>query len=105
MPSAKALFLPRSWPYPPTMLRLGTTLALLVGCMPAQAMNWEGHDDGYMEGFPHAEALRAAAPHALPLPSRPCPVTPEMAAANPYEQIPLPRHRCAAGATASPVER
>jgi len=59
----------------------------------AFAMNQEGHDD-WMTDLPQAIALLAAIPEARPLPSRDCPVTPEMLANNPYEQIPLRRHRC-----------
>ena len=58
------------------------------------AMNQEGHDGGWMTDFPPAIALLEAIPEAQPLPSRNCPVTPDMLANNPYEQIPLPRHRC-----------
>ena len=74
------------------MKALMATLALM-GASPAFAMNWEGHDD-YMPGFPPAMALMEAIPDAKPLPSRDCPVSWEQHAANPYEQIPLPRHRC-----------
>jgi len=74
-------------------MRLRFALPLFLWCGPALAMNWEGHD-GYMEGFPPGELLRAAVPEAKPLPSPDCPVTPELAAENPYEQIPLPRHHC-----------
>jgi hypothetical protein len=59
----------------------------------AIAMNQEGHED-WMADFPHAIALLEAIPEARPLPSPDCPVSPEMLATNPYEQIPLPRHRC-----------
>ncbi len=61
--------------------------------VPAMAMNWEGHDD-WMLDYGMADVFRAAVPEARPPPARDCPVTPEMAANNPYEQIPLPRHRC-----------
>ena len=60
----------------------------------ALAMNPEGHDGDWMTDFPPAIALLEAIPEARPLPSRRCPVSPEMLANNPYEQIPLPRHRC-----------
>ena len=59
------------------------------------AMNWEGHDD-WMLTFAPAFRLEEFAPDARPLPSRDCPVTPEQAARNPYEQIPLPQHKCPA---------
>jgi hypothetical protein len=68
---------------------------LLMPAGPARAMNWEGHDD-FMVGFPPGEALLEAIPDARPLPSPDCPVTAEQARKNPYEQIPLPRHRCPA---------
>jgi hypothetical protein len=69
--------------------------ALLLMLCPAQAMamNWEGHDD-WMLDYGMADKLREALPHAKPLPSPDCPVTEKMASENPYEQIPLPRHRC-----------
>jgi len=60
----------------------------------ALAMNQEGHDGGWITDFPPGIALMEAIPEARPLPSRNCPVTPDMLANNPYEQIPLPRHRC-----------
>lgn len=75
------------------MLRIAAILWILLPTGPALAMNWEGHE-GYMEGFPPGEELRKAIPEARPLPSPDCPVTPEMVERNPYEQIPLPRHRC-----------
>jgi hypothetical protein len=58
-------------------------------------MNWEGHDD-WMLSFAPDFTLEAFMPEARPLPPRDCPVTPETAARNPYEQIPLPRHNCPA---------
>ncbi|MCB1378038.1 MAG: hypothetical protein KDK89_06685 [Alphaproteobacteria bacterium] len=76
-------------------------LAVVLGISnPALAMNWEGHDD-WMLDFPPASALREAIPEARPLPSRDCPTTAEQAAANRYEQIPLPRHRCGGEADAN----
>lgn len=59
----------------------------------AFAMNQEGHED-WMTDLPHALALLEAIPEARPLPSPDCPVSNEMLANNPYEQIPLPQHRC-----------
>lgn len=70
---------------------IGALAALLS--TEAFAMNQEGHED-WMADFPHAIALLEAIPEARPLPSPDCPVSPEMLANNPYEQIPLPRHRC-----------
>jgi hypothetical protein len=61
--------------------------------LPASAMNWEGHDD-WTDTFAPGLLLEMAAPNAKPLPDHVCPVTPEMLATNPYEQIPLPRHGC-----------
>ena len=74
------------------MLRLALIL-LSAATVPALAMNWEGHADWTDTFVPGLEFMDAA-PQARPLPDRPCPVTPEQAAANPYEQIPLPRHNC-----------
>ena len=68
-------------------------LMLFTTATKAFAMNQEGHDN-WMTDLPHAIALLEAIPEARPLPSRKCPVTPSMLARNPYEQIPLPRHRC-----------
>ena len=67
---------------------------LLIASPYSFAMNQEGHDGDWMIGFPPAIALLEAIPEARPLPSRNCPVSPEMLANNPYEQIPLPQHRC-----------
>ncbi|MCB1432236.1 MAG: hypothetical protein KDK75_07240 [Alphaproteobacteria bacterium] len=68
-------------------------LILMFIYTPALAMNWEGHEDGPSRN-PYDEMLRMAVPEAQPLPSPDCPVTAEMVRENPYEQIPLPRHRC-----------
>lgn len=70
---------------------IGALAALLS--TEAFAMNQEGHED-WMSDFPHAIALLEAIPEARPLPSPDCPVSPEMLANNPYEQIPLPQHLC-----------
>lgn len=80
--------------------RCGMSMAGIFGTLlctvstAALAMNQEGHDDGWMSDFPPAIALLEAIPEARPLPTRICPVTPDMLARNQYEQIPLPRHRC-----------
>ena len=66
---------------------------LVLWPVPAVAMNWEGHDDWWPD-FGPAMQLMEAIPEARPLPSRACPVTKENADKNPYEQIPLPRHKC-----------
>jgi hypothetical protein len=87
-----ALYLPNSLSYAALMLRLPIIL-LLLWPVQAMAMNWEGHDD-WMLDYGMADIFTAAIPEARPPPPRDCPVTPEMAAKNPYEQIPLPRHRC-----------
>jgi hypothetical protein len=72
-----------------------TVIALVVANVSsAIAMNQEGHDD-WMASLPHAQMLIEAIPEARPLPSRRCPVSAAMLASNPYEQIPLPQHRCA----------
>ena len=76
------------------MIRLAVIQLLLWPSM-AFAMNWEGHDD-WMPGFMPEFTLEAVVPGARPLPSPDCPVTPEAAAKNVYEQIPLPRHHCPA---------
>jgi hypothetical protein len=69
-------------------------LCLVLSCpSTALAMNWEGHDDWMLHAFPEF-TLEALVPGARPLPSPECPVTHEQAAKNPYEQIPLPHHRC-----------
>lgn len=76
---------------------IGTTAVIalaLAAASSGNAMNQEGHDD-WMASLPHARILIEAIPEARPLPSRRCPVTAEMLASNPYEQIPLPQHRCA----------
>jgi hypothetical protein len=68
-------------------------LIFVVSTTNGFTMNQEGHED-WMADFPQAIALLEAIPEARPPPSRRCPVSPEMLANNPYEQIPLPRHRC-----------
>ena len=68
-------------------------LFLALWPVQAMAMNWEGHDD-WMPDFGPAVALMKAIPEARPLPSPDCPVTPEAAAKNRYEQIPLAKHKC-----------
>jgi hypothetical protein len=59
----------------------------------AFGMNLEGRDD-WMTEFPPGVEVFASGEDQRPLPSPPCPVTWEMVRANPYEQIPLPRHGC-----------
>lgn len=77
--------------------RLAVLSPLFVGTLvlstSAQAMNQEGHDD-WMVDLPQAIEFWEALPEARPLPSRRCPVTPEMVAKNPYEQIPLTLQGC-----------
>jgi hypothetical protein len=76
------------------MVRMWLTIVLLVGlAAPVAAMNWEGHED-WTSNFAPGLLFEMAVPNARPLPDHICPVTPEQAAANPYEQIPLPRHGC-----------
>ena len=72
---------------------------LLVLCAgPAQAMNWEGHDD-WMADLEPARDYRDSVPEAKTLPSPPADCR-QVAAAdgspNPYEQIPLERSDCRA---------
>ena len=75
-------------------MRIITIITLLAAAQPAFAMNWEGHDDWMIE-FPPAQPFIEAEPKAkLPAP-RNCSIGPIARAANPYEQIPLPRHNCA----------
>jgi hypothetical protein len=77
-------------------LLLMRLISLFLACLlpvPAIAMNWEGHDD-WMLDFQPAYTLESLAPNARPLPPRDCPVKPEDVKKNPYEQIPLPRHKC-----------
>ena len=50
---------------------------------PAQAMNWEGHDEGWMQDLEAGLVYEQALPNARPLPGRACPVTAAEAAANP----------------------
>ena len=71
-------------------------LAASVVATPAQAMNWEGHDEGWMQDLEAGLVYEQALPNARPLPGRACPVTAAEAAANPYDQIPLARHNCPA---------
>lgn len=76
-------------------MRIGLLIAgAVLWPAPALAMNWEGHADDWVYDIPYARALEAAIPQARPLPSPDCPVTGEQSKANPYEQIPLPRHNC-----------
>lgn len=73
---------------------------LIIGCAgPAQAMNWEGHDDWMADAGP-ALVYEHAAPHAVIVPEDRdrCSGFPAAASGNPYEQIPLDRHDCRAPA-------
>lgn len=82
--------------HPCRLIVLSFLLAAPVPHIPfAHAMNQEGHD-GFMADFPPGVEAFGPGPGQFPLPDRPCPVTAEMVKANPYEQIPLPRHRCPA---------
>lgn len=89
---SNALYLPLSSSYAAPMARF-TLFMLMFWPVQAMAMNWEGHDD-WMLDYGMADAFAGAVPEARPPPPRDCPVTREMAERNPYEQIPLPRHRC-----------
>lgn len=75
------------------MKPMALTVLFLLWPAPVMAMNWEGHDDWWQD-FGPAQALKDAIPEARPLPSGDCPVSPQAASRNPYEQIPLPRHNC-----------
>ena len=71
-------------------------LAASVVATPAPAMNWEGHDEGWMQDLESSLVYEQTLPDARPLPGRACPVTAAEAATNPYDQIPLARHKCPA---------
>ncbi|WP_421694658.1 hypothetical protein [Aestuariivirga sp.] len=71
---------------------------VLIGCAsPAQAMNWEGHDD-WMADIDPAIAFEHSVPQAAAIPAVParCKEGESTKANNPYEQIPLPHHDCRA---------
>jgi hypothetical protein len=71
-------------------------LLLLILPLPAQAMNWEGKDD-WMADMEPAVIYEESAPHASPLADSACRAKEQPPAGdNPYEQIPLNRHDCAA---------
>ena len=71
---------------------------LLIGCAgPAQAMNWEGHDDWMADAGPallYKDAVPAA--RTVQRPSTVCPTDGSKEVRNPYEQIPLERPDCRA---------
>ena len=80
---------------------------LLIGCAgPAQAMNWEGHDD-WMSNAGPAQIYREAVPQAepVPQPSVGCSDRGRSSVGNPYEQIPLAGHDCRAMQEEREVER
>ena len=83
------------------------TLLLLLAASPAQAMNWEGHDDDWMKDMEPARIFRESVPDARPLPDPPkdCAAAAERARLNTYEQIPLPRHGCPPPAAVPEAER
>ena len=60
---------------------------------PAQAMNWEGHDD-WMADMAPAVIYEGSAPPAAPHPAQDCRPSQHDATDNPYEQIPLDRPTC-----------
>ena len=78
-------------------MRALLTCLLIAGSCPAQAMNWEGHDD-WMADLGPALLYRQAVPEArsLPLPPAVCPARDDETLRNPYEQIPLQRPDCRA---------
>lgn len=71
---------------------------LLIACAgPAQAMNWEGHDDWMADAGPallYKDAVTAA--RAVEQPPAACPADVKKEVRNPYEQIPLERPDCRA---------
>lgn len=76
------------------MRALLTCLLIAIAC-PAQAMNWEGHDDWMADQGP-ALIYRDSGP-AVPTvkpPPAACPPEAEPGERNPYEQIPLNRPDC-----------
>lgn len=85
--------LPQSRSYALPM-RLFMLFALLISVQPALAMNWEGHEEGWMGELQSAQEFANALPQAKPLPTRKCSRQPAARSDNPYEQIPLPRHHC-----------
>jgi hypothetical protein len=69
---------------------------LLIACAgPAQAMNWEGHDDWMADAGP-ALLYKDAVPEARTVPPPPaaCRAVDRREVRNPYEQIPLQRPDC-----------
>lgn len=69
--------------------------ALLLAAGPAEAINWEGHDD-WLADVPPAQELEkhfegSAAPLRVPRPELPCVKHEEVGrvAANPYDQVPM----------------
>ena len=72
-------------------------LILIGSACPAQAMNWEGHDD-WMAGIGPAIALDQSVPGAWAPRPQPgtCAEAKSKRADNPYEQIALPHHDCRA---------
>ena len=78
-----------------TVLRLFASVVLCVGfaSAPARAVNWEGHDDWFLD-----TALIEAFTSSLPPPlAKPMPMCSERDAgvlANAYEQVPIPGLNC-----------
>ena len=77
-------------------MRAALSFLLLPLCsLPAQAMNWEGHDD-WMADMEPAVLYESTVPHAVPPQDETCTDAPrDKAEDNPYEQIELDPHRCA----------
>lgn len=65
-------------------------IAAVLLAAPAQAMNWEGHDD-WMSDHPAALEYQ---PESKARTSRLPPCDLRAPAINPYEQIPLPHQNC-----------
>jgi hypothetical protein len=64
-----------------------------IAATPGQAINWEGHEDFFMEKMPIPEFTEGIAkPIAKPLPS--CDARAKRARENPYEQEPIAGKNC-----------
>jgi hypothetical protein len=84
------------------MLLIAAICGRIAAC-PAQAMNWEGHDD-WMADLPPAIELQSAMP-VTPLPAVPSQTCQSGLQFNPYEQIPLATDICGMISPATGHER
>ncbi len=67
--------------------------ALLLAVEKAQALNWEGHDDWFLDNAPFHEFFEGVPPPKVkPLPD--CDARQSAYEENRYEQIPLPGVNC-----------